>query len=92
MLVQGKGAQNPLAEKRVEQLRQQWILATQALNNAIKKLRPTEAKWGISQKVWQKAKNLALLYGTIKLAPQCYGPFKIVKVLSPIMYKLKLPF
>ena len=66
---QGEGTQNPLAEKRVEQLRQQQLLTTQALNNAAQKVRPTEAKWKVSQKVWLKAKNLALLYGTIKLAP-----------------------
>ena len=57
-----------------------------------KKVRPTEAKWGISQKVWLKAKNLAILYRMVKLAPQCHRPFKILKVMSPIMYKLELPF
>ncbi len=44
MLVQGEGTQNPLAEKRVKQLRQRQILATQALNNTAKKLRPMEAR------------------------------------------------
>ncbi len=43
-LVQGEGTQNLLAEKRVEQLRQQQILTTQALNNTTEKLRPTEVR------------------------------------------------
>ena len=89
---QGQGTQNPLAEKRVKQLRQQQILTTQALNNTIRKSRPIEAKWSIGQKVWLEAKNLALPYGMVKLALQCYGPFKILKVLSPVTYKLELPF
>ncbi len=89
---QAEGADNPLAEQWVTQLREQQILATQALNNAVKKATPTEAKWGVGQKVWLEAKNLALPYGTIKLAPRCYGPFKIMKVLSPVTYRLELPF
>ena len=89
---QAEGADNPLAEQWVTQLRERQILATQALNNAVKKATPTEAKWGVGQKVWLEAKNLALPYGTIKLAPRCYGPFKITKVLSLVMYRLELPF
>ncbi len=92
MLVQGEGTENPLAEQRVTQLSQQRILATQALNNAVKKVRPTEAKWSISQKVWLEAKNLALPYSIVKLALRQHGPFKITKVLSPVTYWLELPF
>ncbi len=69
MPVQGEGTKNPLAEKRVEQLRQWQVLTNQALNNATRKSRSMEARWGIGQKVWLEAKNLALPYGTIKLAP-----------------------
>src|SRR5216683_3136572 len=89
---QGEGTQNPLAEKRVEQLRQRQILATQALNHTAQKARPTEPRWSPGQKVWLEAKNLALPYGTIKLAPRCYGPFKITKVISLVTYRLELPF
>ncbi len=84
--------ENPLAEQRVTQLRQRQVLATWALNNMAEKARPIETKWSISQKVWLEAKNLALPYGTVKLAPRCHGPFKITKVLLPVTYRLKLPF
>jgi hypothetical protein len=40
--------------------------------------------------VWLKAKNLSLPYGTIKLAPQQHGPFRITKVISPVAYQLEL--
>ncbi len=88
---QAEGADNPLVEQRVTQLRQRRILATQALNNAAKKAALLEARWKVNQKVWLEAKNLALPYGTIKLAPRWYRPFKITKVLSPITYRLELP-
>ncbi len=89
---QAEGADNPLAEQRVTRLRQQQILATQALNNMAKGVRPTEAKWSVGQRVWLEAKNLALPYGTVKLAPRQHGPFKIIKVLLPVTYQLELPF
>ena len=41
--------------------------------------------------VWLEAKNLSLPYGTIKLAPRRHGPFKITKVISPVVYQLELP-
>jgi Chromo (CHRromatin Organisation MOdifier) domain len=40
--------------------------------------------------VWLKGKNLPLPYGTIKLAPRWHGPFKIVKIVSPVAIKLEL--
>jgi len=43
------------------------------------------------QKVWLKAKNLALPYGSVKLAPRQHGPFPIAQVMSPVTYKLTLP-
>ncbi|ESK83585.1 hypothetical protein Moror_12075 [Moniliophthora roreri MCA 2997] len=43
------------------------------------------------QKVWLEAKNLATGYPSKKLAPKREGPFKILKVLRPVTYKLDLP-
>ncbi len=43
------------------------------------------------QKVWLEAQNLALPYGSIKLAPRRHGPFSITQVISPVAYKLALP-
>jgi len=89
---QAKGGNNPLAEQRVTQLRERRILATQALNQAARQATPTEARYRVGHKVWLEAKNLALPYGTVKLAPRRYGPFAITKVLSPVTYQLELPF
>jgi Chromo (CHRromatin Organisation MOdifier) domain len=32
-----------------------------------------------------------LSHPSAKLAPRCYGPFKVVKVISPVVYWLELP-
>jgi len=41
--------------------------------------------------VWLDSKNLKLAMGTKKLAPKRYGPFKILKKISKVTYKLLLP-
>src|SRR6266851_10172532 len=48
-------------------------------------------RWNKGQEVWLDAKNLSLPYRTIKLAPRRHRPFKIKKVISPIVYQLHLP-
>ncbi len=72
---QAEGASNPLVEQRVRQLREWQILATQALNRVANSHTPTESQWRKGQEVWLDAKNLSLLYGSIKLAPRRHGPF-----------------
>ena len=63
-------------------------MAAEAINK--KSVTPT-AKWLEEQQVWLEAKNIALTYGSSKLAPRCHGPFKITHVISPVAYELKLP-
>jgi hypothetical protein len=87
----GEGADNPLAKERVEQLIQWRILAQEALNWVANCYSFSENVFKVGQRVWLKAKDLTLPYRSIKLAPRCYGPFKITQVISPMVYKLKLP-
>ena len=47
--------------------------------------------WQPSHKVWLKAKNLAVPYGTVKLSPRWHEPFTITQVVSPVAYRLQLP-
>ena len=50
-----------------------------------------EARWNVRDQVWLEGKNLSLPHGSAKLAPQHHGPFKIIKVISPVAYELTLP-
>src|SRR5216683_694645 len=82
---------NPVARLRVDQLRQRRKQATAALNNVANSKTPALDIFKSRQKVWLEAKNLALPYGSVKLAPRRHGPFSITQVISPVMYKLALP-
>ena len=45
----------------------------------------------VGQKVWLEGKNISSLQPSQKLDDQCYGPFEIIKKVSPTTYQLKLP-
>ena len=47
--------------------------------------------WKVGDKVWLEGKNLHLHYPTWKLAPKREGPFKIMQVILPLSYHLRLP-
>ena len=61
-------------------------MATQALQRVAQKHPAPEPRWKEGQKVWLNVKNLALPYGTIKMAPKRHGPFTIEKVVLPVTY------
>jgi len=88
---QGKSSNNIMAEEQAINLRNNRILATQAINRTAHKDSPTIPRWTKGQRVWLDGKNLPLSYGIIKLAPWHYGPFTIDKVISPVAYRLELP-
>jgi hypothetical protein len=87
----GEGTDNPLAEERVDQLRQWRVIAREALNRAANSHSPSENVFHLGQRVWLNAKNLRLPYGSVKLAPRRHRPFQITQVISPVAYKLALP-
>jgi hypothetical protein len=48
-------------------------------------------KYKEGDQVWLEGKNLCLNQPTAKLVPRRHGPFKVIKVLSPVSYQLALP-
>src|SRR6266851_7260519 len=82
---------NPAARARVDYLRQRRKQAIAALNKTANRSSPAKNMFDHGQKVWLEAKNLALPYGSVKLAPRRHGPFPITQVVSPVTYKLALP-
>ena len=65
--------------------------ATKAINEAAKGNRTIPSQYHIGNQVWLKEKNLKFLHQATKLNPKCYGPFKIIKEISPVAYQLQLP-
>src|SRR6266851_9758511 len=88
---QSAGSNDPTVELYINQLRQQQIQATKVLNMAANSKSPLTNMFKHRQKVWLKAKNLALPYGSVKLAPRHHGPFPITQMMSLVMYKLTHP-
>ena len=88
---QATGGDNPLAEERVQKLREWRVLANEALQKATEKQPGETPPFRVRQKVWLEAKNLTLSHGMPKISPKRHGPFEIEKEISSVAYKLRLP-
>jgi hypothetical protein len=70
----------------------EWrVQAITAINQAAEKIGKSEALYTMGAQVWLEGKNLKLPYQLTKLALKRYGPFKIIKEVSPVAYQLRLP-
>jgi hypothetical protein len=83
----------PQVTLRLEQLKQARDTAQQLMIKAqqswVKHCNTPKYKEG--DQVWLGGKNLHISQPTAKLAPRRHGPFKVIKVLSPVSYQLALP-
>jgi hypothetical protein len=70
---------------------EQRVQAIAAINQAVEKEGKPEAQYTMGAIVWLEEKNLKLPYQSTKLALKQYGPFKIIKEVSPVAYQLELP-
>jgi hypothetical protein len=75
---------NQTAEEYLTNMRCNRLLAIHALNRTAYKMNIPSNQWTVGQLMWLEGKNLPLPYGTAKLAPQRHGPFKIMKIISPV--------
>jgi hypothetical protein len=65
--------------------------ATNAINEAAKGNGTISSQYHIGEQVWLEGKNLKFPHQATKLNLKCYGPFKIIKEISPVAYQLRLP-
>ena len=90
-------SQVPSYTDRMEQIEGVRKVAKTSLEKAQKMMairNPGNKKFRPYQKddqVWIEGTNLKTLYPSAKLAPKRYGPFKILKRLSPAVYEIKIP-
>ena len=80
----------PTAQSRLSELSKARSDAQKTLDKRIKFTKaPRELQ--INQKVLLEARNLSVKSPSKKLAPKRYGPFKVIRKISPVAYQIKLP-
>jgi len=82
---------NETTEERIRLMEERHAQATAALNQVAEKSGTPSAQYNTGDQVWLEGKNLRLPYQATKLAPKRYGPFKVIKEISPVAYQLALP-
>jgi hypothetical protein len=83
----------PQVMLHLEQLKQAQNMAQQLMIKAQRSWvkHHDTPKYKEGDQVWLEGKNLHISQPTAKLAPRRHGPFKVIKVLSPVSYQLQLP-
>ena len=82
---------NLTAEDRVQSMIDRRKEATDALNRVANYAKPSAPCYQVGDQVWLKGTNLKLPHQTSKINPKRHGPFAITRVLSPVVYQLRLP-
>ena len=82
---------NKSAEDRIKTMMERCAQAIEALNRAARSEHIPPAQYNASDQVWLEATNLRSPLQATKLNPKRYRPFKIVKEISPVAYRLNLP-
>ena len=75
--------------KELEDLRKEALAAHEKAQRTMKEWISSKFHlWKSGDKVWLEGRNLKLHYPSKKLAPRREGPFEIIRVISPVAYKL----
>jgi hypothetical protein len=82
---------NQMAEDRIKELAEKRNQAIDAINQTLKGEQVIPSQHQVGDQVWLEATNLKVRHQKTKLAPKRYGPFPIIKEISPVAYQLSLP-
>ena len=82
---------NKAAEQRLNLVHQKRLQAIDVINQATKGKSVIPSQYKVIDEVWLEASNLKTRHQKTKLAPKRYGPFKIIREISPVAYQIKLP-
>jgi hypothetical protein len=80
----------PSAHQRLLELSEARSDAQKSLQKRIKPITPPRS-FVTGNKVWLDSRNLKIRTPSKKLSPRRYGPFEVVKQVSPVAYQIKLP-
>jgi hypothetical protein len=82
---------NEAAQRRSELLKRKREQAIDAINKTAKTHEAIPPQFRVGDQVWLEASNLKLHHQKTKLAPKRYGPFRVIKEISPVAYRIQLP-
>src|SRR5258708_4052783 len=90
MTIEGEDIKNQTISDRMETMRTKRIQAIEAINRSAGQ-NPIPLSFMVGAQVWLEETHLRLPYQATKLAPKQYGPFEVIKEVSPVAYQLHLP-
>jgi Integrase zinc binding domain/Chromo (CHRromatin Organisation MOdifier) domain len=82
---------NEAVEDRIKTMMERRAQAIDAINQANKGKPVIPSQYEVGTQVWLEATHLKIHHQKTKLAPKRYGPFPIIKEISPVAYQLRLP-
>ena len=77
---------NDMAKECIRKLMENRDQATRAINKAAKGNRTIPEQYHIGDQVWLEGRNLKFPHQATKLNLKCYGPFRVIKEISPVAY------
>jgi hypothetical protein len=81
---------NKTTENWIKTLMEKRAQAIDAINQTHKEKQLIPSQYRLGEQVWLEATHLKIRHQKTKLNPKRYGPFTIIKEISPVAYQLKL--
>jgi hypothetical protein len=82
---------NEATEDRIRNMMEKWAQAIDVINQTAKGKQLVLSQYRLGDQVWLEATHLKIRHQKTKLNLKRYGPFKIIKEISPVAYQLRLP-
>jgi hypothetical protein len=82
---------NKAVEMRVQNMKEKRAQAIDTINQTAQSKQVMMSQYKQGEQVWLEATHLKIHHQKTKLRPKRYGPFKIIKEISPVAYQLRLP-
>jgi hypothetical protein len=73
-----------MVEDRIKIMIEKRAAAIDAINQTTKGKPAVPAQYRVNDQVWLEATNLKIRHQKTKLNPKQYGPFKVIKEISPV--------
>jgi hypothetical protein len=77
---------NEAVEMRIQNMKEKRAQAIDAINQMARSKQVMMSQYKQGEQVWLEATHLKIRHQKMKLKPKRYGPFKIIKEISPVAY------